>query len=129
MLKTLKELKVRPGDRVRHNLPHSEPGDVYKVTHVSNSGQVYADPSLFRADPSLFRLDMTSPYWEVIERHRDRSPEGVKNFLQQINDLVVQNGYRGIVEIKVADADGFNVAWDATGKLVMNQHWRGEKDE
>lgn len=122
MLKTLKELNVRPGDKVRHNLPNSRPGDVYKVTHVSNSGQVYADPS-------LFRLDMTSPYWEVIERHRDRSPEGVKKFLQQINDLVVQNGYLGIVEIKVADADGFNVAWDATGKLAMNQHWRGEKDE
>lgn len=104
MLKTLKELNVRPGDKVRHRLPNSLPGDVYKVTHISNSGQVYADPS-------LFRLDMTSPYWEVVERHRDRTTKGVEKFMRDMNDLAVQNGYKGIVSLEVQDKDGSSVEW------------------
>lgn len=102
MLKTLKELNVRVGDKVRHHLPGSRPGDVYTVAHVDNCGQVYAGPA-------LFRLNMTSPYWEIVERHRDRSIEGVNRFINAVSDLAAQHGYKGVTHLEALDKNGLRV--------------------
>jgi hypothetical protein len=120
MLKTLTALKVKVGDKVQYVSPDSgKPGAVRTILCVGKDGGVRSAER-----PNGF-LAHDDPQWRMVERANGNGDlENAKELFSQINTLVEQAGYAGVVDIRILGNGGVMTSWSGA-VIEIKQNWVG----